>query len=136
MTISVVNPSDFLPQLVTWSTLSIFATCGLVALMVVTLLVQGLGANATLLNLEIIFILTTSTGSLLIWTGHARDPDPPFGLCLMNASATMSNVPLMAGAALSLVTKVWGTAMVIWHPRCRPVMEWIIWTPFVRTSLF
>ncbi|KAJ7696226.1 hypothetical protein B0H17DRAFT_1198146 [Mycena rosella] len=128
---SVVDPSDFIPQLVIWSTFNIFATCGLVALFIVTLLVYGMKANWTLVNLEIIFILSSSTTSALIWTGHARDLHPPFELCLMNASATMANVPLMAGAALSIVAKVWGTAMGIWHPRVRPVLEWIIWTPIL-----
>ncbi|KAJ6536670.1 hypothetical protein DFH09DRAFT_992222 [Mycena vulgaris] len=128
---SVVNPSDFIPELVTWSTFNIFATCALTALFIVTLLVQGLTASGTLLNLELIFILTSSTTSSLTWTGHARTLDPPFGLCLFNASATMSSVPLMAGAAFSIVTKVWGTAMVIWHPRCRFVLEWVVWTPLL-----
>ncbi|KAJ7770995.1 hypothetical protein DFH07DRAFT_804443 [Mycena maculata] len=136
MRMSAVNPSNFLPQLVTWSTFNIFAACGLVALVVVTLHVQGLQANPTLLNLEVIFILSCSTTSALIWTGHARDPDPPFGLCLMNASATMSNTPLMAGAALAVVTKVWGSATLTWHPRCAVAMQWIIWTPFLLVLPF
>ncbi|KAJ6560223.1 hypothetical protein B0H19DRAFT_1069899 [Mycena capillaripes] len=131
MTVSVVDPSDFMPQLITYSAFNIFATCGLVALFAVTLLVQGVNANPSLLNLELIFIISSSTDSALIWTGHARDPDPPFVLCLLNASATMSNVPLMAGAALSIVAQVWGTAMTIWHPRYRPLMEWVLWTPFL-----
>ncbi|KAJ7181622.1 hypothetical protein C8R43DRAFT_1229450 [Mycena crocata] len=133
---SVVNPSDFLPQLVTWATFNIFATWGLLALLVVTLYIQGFRANPALLSLEAIFILTASTNSALIWTGHARDPDPPFTLCLLNASVTMSNIPFMGGAALCLVVKVWGTAMIIWHPRLRPLMEWIIWTPFLLVFPF
>ncbi|KAJ7094379.1 hypothetical protein C8R44DRAFT_814342 [Mycena epipterygia] len=127
----VVNPSDFLPQLVTYATFNIFATLALSALFVVTVIVQGFSGNSPLLNLEAIFILSSSTSSALIWTGHARDSHPPFALCLMNASAIMSNTPLMAGAALSVVIKVWGTAMVIWHPRFRPMLERMIWTPFL-----
>jgi hypothetical protein len=110
---SVVDPSDFMAQLVTWSTFGIFATCGLVGLVAVTLIVQGLNANLSLLNLELIFIISSSSTSALIWTGHARDSHPPFALCLLNGSATMSNTPLMGGAALSLVAQVWGTAMII-----------------------
>ncbi|KAJ7461984.1 hypothetical protein FB451DRAFT_1043979 [Mycena latifolia] len=125
----VVNPSKFTPQLIIWSTFNIFATWALVALLTVTLLATGLRANWILLNLEIIFILTSSTVSALVWTGNAWNLHPPFGLCLVNAAATLANTPLMAGAALSIVTEVWGTAMSIWHPRCRPVMKWIVWTP-------
>ncbi|KAJ7034136.1 hypothetical protein C8F04DRAFT_1102367 [Mycena alexandri] len=128
---SVAHPSDFIPQLVTWSTLSIFATWSLVVLLVVTLFLQGPTANSTLINLEFIFIIASSTSSVLIWTGHALDPEPPFALCLFNASATMANTPLMAGAAVTIVIKIWGTAMMFWHPRCRPAMVWIIWPPFL-----
>ncbi|KAJ7468559.1 hypothetical protein FB451DRAFT_1560288 [Mycena latifolia] len=127
----VVDPSQFTPQLVIWATFNIFATCGLVALLTVTLVALGLRVNWTLFNLEVIFILTSSTTSALVWTGNARNSNPPFELCLMNASATMSNTPLMGGAALSIVAEVWGTAMIIWYPRCRPVLKWIIWTPFL-----
>ncbi|KAJ7628834.1 hypothetical protein FB45DRAFT_44927 [Roridomyces roridus] len=130
------RPVDFLPQLITWATFNIFAACGLVPLLLVTLYLQGLDANATLVNLEFIFILTSSSASALVWTGHALDPDPPFGLCLWNASAVMANTPLMAGAALAIVTKVWGTTMSIWHPRWRPVMSWITWTPFLISIPF
>ncbi|KAF7352261.1 hypothetical protein MVEN_01189800 [Mycena venus] len=131
MIMSVVDPSDYIPQLVVYSTFNIFAACSLVALVAVTLLVQDATANLTLLNLEVIFIISSSTSSALIWTGHARDSHPPFTLCLFNASATMSNTPLMAGAALALVAKVWGTAMIIWHPRYRQLFEWVTWTPFL-----
>ncbi|KAJ7165964.1 hypothetical protein C8R46DRAFT_1351443 [Mycena filopes] len=128
---SATTPSDFLPQLVAWSTFNLFTTCSLVVLLGVTLFLQGLTANSTLLNLEFIFIIVSSTNSALIWTGHALDPEPPFALCLLNASATMSNTPLTAGAAVAIVAKVWGTAMMFWLPQCRPVMLWIIWPPFL-----
>ncbi|KAJ7827632.1 hypothetical protein B0H14DRAFT_3720303, partial [Mycena olivaceomarginata] len=124
-----VNPSDYIPHLVIYATFNIFAACGLVALLAVTLLVQGPSANSSLVNLEIIFIISSSTSSVLIWTGHARDPHPPFALCLLSASATISNTPLMAGAALALVAKVWGTAMGIWHPQYRLLCGWITCTP-------
>ncbi|KAJ7076196.1 hypothetical protein B0H15DRAFT_602704 [Mycena belliarum] len=127
----VANPSNFIPELVLWAAFEMFATCSLVALLTVTLLAMGLRANPTLLNLEIIFIISSSTSSVLIWTGNARNMDPPFSLCLMNASAVMANVPLMAGAALAIVAEVWGTAMTIWYPRFRPVLQWVIWTPFL-----
>ncbi|KAJ7784138.1 hypothetical protein B0H16DRAFT_1296314 [Mycena metata] len=128
---SVANPSDFIPQLITWSTLSIFATWSLVVLLAVTLFLQGPTANSTLINLEFIFIIASSTNSILIWTGHALNPEPPFTLCVFNASAIMANLPLMAGAAVTIVIKVWGTAMMFWHPRCRSTMVWIIWPPFL-----
>ncbi|KAF7335285.1 hypothetical protein MSAN_02339200 [Mycena sanguinolenta] len=128
---SVVDPSGYIPQLVVYATFNIFAACGLVALLTVTLIVQGFTANPSLVNLEIIFIISSSTSSALIWTGHARDTHPPFGLCLFNAAATMSNTPLMAGAALALVLKVWGIGMGIWHPRLTPLTEWATWTPFL-----
>ncbi|KAJ6515272.1 hypothetical protein C8R45DRAFT_955891 [Mycena sanguinolenta] len=128
---SVVDPSSYIPQLVVYATFNIFATCSLVALLAVTLIVQGPSTNPSLVNLEIIFILSSSTSSALIWTGHARDTHPPFGLCLFNAAATMSNTPLMAGAALALVLKVWGTGMAIWHPRFTRLLEWVTWTPLL-----
>ncbi|KAF8182107.1 hypothetical protein K438DRAFT_1975651 [Mycena galopus ATCC 62051] len=127
----VADPSNFFPQLVIYATFNIFATCGLLALLTVTLLVQSPSTNPSLVNLEVIFIISSSTSSALVWTGHARNLHPPFALCLLNASAVMSNIPLMAGAALSLVTKVWGTAMIIWHPRFARPLEWIMWTPFL-----
>lgn len=49
----------------------------------------------------------------------------------MNAVATMSNTAFMAGAAFSIVAQVWGTAMSIWHPHLRPVLQWVTWTPFL-----
>ncbi|KAJ7681209.1 hypothetical protein B0H17DRAFT_898265, partial [Mycena rosella] len=125
------NPADFIPQLVIWSTFYIFATCALVPLFIITVVVQGLRTSATLLSLQLSFILASGAASALIWTGHARDLNPPFELCLINASAIMSNIPLNGGAALSLVVNVWGAAMIIWHPRVRPVMQWITWTPIL-----
>ncbi|KAJ7167808.1 hypothetical protein C8R46DRAFT_1350744 [Mycena filopes] len=128
---SAANPSDFLPQLVTWSTFNLFATFSLVVLLGITLFLQGPTANSTLLNLEFVFIVVSSTNSALIWTGHALNPQPPFALCLLNASATMSNIPFTGGAAVAIVAKVWGTAMMLWHPRCRHAMRWITWPPFL-----
>ncbi|KAJ7265412.1 hypothetical protein B0H12DRAFT_197579 [Mycena haematopus] len=128
---SVVDPSGFIPPLIVYAIFNIFTTCGIGALLAVTLIVQGSSASPSLVNLEIIFIITSSTSSALIWTGHARDTHPPFALCLFNASATMSNTPLVAGAALALVVKVWGTAMEILHPRFTRLLGWITWNPLL-----
>jgi hypothetical protein len=129
---SVVNPSDYTPQLIVWSTFNIFAACSNILLLAVTLISQRRHANRILVNLEFIFIFTSASGSLLIWTGYARESYPPHGLCFANALVAMSNVPLMAGSALAIVLKVWGSVMIACHPRWTSTMQKIIWLPFVR----
>ncbi|KAJ6606364.1 hypothetical protein DFH09DRAFT_1299627 [Mycena vulgaris] len=128
---SVVNPNDFIPHLIAWSTFNIFSACANIVLLAVTLISQRRDANRVLVNLEFIFIFTSASGSLLIWTGHARDSYPPHGLCFSNALVSMSNVPLMAGSALAIVLKVWGGVMIACHPQWRPTVEWMIWMPFL-----
>lgn len=132
---SIVDPNEYIPHLIVWSTFNIFAACANTALLVVTLISQRRDANRVLVNLVFIFILTSATGPLLIWTGHARDLHPPYGLCLFNASIGMANVPFMAGSALAIVLKVWGSVMTACFIRWRPIVKWIIWTPFVRHLL-
>ncbi|KAJ7043036.1 hypothetical protein C8F04DRAFT_1286952 [Mycena alexandri] len=126
---SVADPHEYLPLLTVWSTFNIFAACANSVLLAVTLISQGWDTNRALVNLEAIFIVTSACGSLLVWTGHALDQHPPYGLCLANASMVMANVPLMAGSALAIVLKVWGGVMIACHPRWQPVVKWIIWTP-------
>ncbi|KAJ7168368.1 hypothetical protein C8R43DRAFT_876765 [Mycena crocata] len=124
----IVDPNEYTPHLVVWSTFNIFATCANTVLLAVTLTYQpapGCKPSST-------YILTSTTSSLLIWTGHARDMYPPYRLCLSNALLAMANVPLMGAAALSTVLKVWGSVMIVCHPKWTPVLEWVIWMPFVR----
>jgi hypothetical protein len=131
----IANPREYLPHLIVWSTFNIFAALAIAALLLVTLISQRRAADRTLLNLEAIFILTSASGSILVWTGHALDTHPPYALCLFNAAIGMANVPLMAGAALAVVLKVWGSVMIACHVRARGVVQWIIWRPFVRCFL-
>lgn len=101
---SVVNPRDHLPHLVTWGTFNIFSACANALLLALTLISQRWEANFLLLHLELIFVLTSGAASLLIWTGHALDLHPPYGLCLPNALAAMSNTPLQGGSAFAIVS--------------------------------
>ncbi|KAJ7491190.1 hypothetical protein FB451DRAFT_1389918 [Mycena latifolia] len=126
---SIVNPNDYIPELTVWSTFNIFAACSNIILLAVTLISQRRDANPVLINLEGIFVFTSASGSLLIWTGHARDSHPPYGLCFTNALVGMSNVPFMAGSALSIVLKVWGSVMIACHPRWGKAVGYIIWMP-------
>ncbi|KAJ7778628.1 hypothetical protein DFH07DRAFT_795364 [Mycena maculata] len=128
---SVVNPNEHFQLLIVWSTFNIFAACANAILLAIMLISQRWNSNPILVNLELIFVWTCSSGSLLIWTGHALDSDPPYGLCLANASMSMANVPLQAASALAIVLKVWGCVMIACHPRWRPAVEWIIWLPFL-----
>ncbi|KAJ7866046.1 hypothetical protein B0H14DRAFT_2347680 [Mycena olivaceomarginata] len=128
---SVVNPRDHLPHLVTWGTFNIFSACANVLLLALTLISQRWEANFLLLHLELIFVLTSGAASLLIWTGHALDLDPPYGLCLPNALAAMSNTPLQGGSAFAIVLKVWGSVMIACHPRWRRALEWSVSMPVV-----
>ncbi|KAJ7677255.1 hypothetical protein B0H17DRAFT_1207170 [Mycena rosella] len=127
----IVDPNDYIPHLIIWSTFNIFAACSNIVLLTVTLISQRRAANHVLVNLEVIFIFTSASASLLIWTGHARDLHPPHNLCFSNALLAMSNVPFMGGSALAIVIKVWGSVMIACHPRWRPTVEWIIWMPFL-----
>ncbi|KAF8191494.1 hypothetical protein K438DRAFT_1830607 [Mycena galopus ATCC 62051] len=125
----IVQPSEYYAPLIVWSTFNIFAACSIALLLAVTLISQGRDANRLLINLEGIFILTSASGSLLIWTGHALDSHPPYGLCLFNASIGMANVPLMGGSALAIVLKVWGGVLLACRPRSQKIVRWIIWDP-------
>ncbi|KAF7353723.1 hypothetical protein MVEN_01057500 [Mycena venus] len=127
----IVDPNEYLPHLIVWSTFNIFAACSIAVLLVVTLISQRRDANRFLINLEVIFILTSATGSILVWTGHALDSHPPYALCLFNASIGMANVPLMGGSALAIVLKVWGSVMIACHLRGQRIVRWIIWKPFL-----
>jgi uncharacterized membrane protein len=129
---SIATPSEHRPLLLVWSTFEIFAGCSNVILLAITLASQRAKANPILLNLEIIFILASFTSSVLIWTGHAMDRNPPYELCLMNAAFIMYSVPLMATGALSIVLKVWGSVMIACHPNWSPAMRWITQTPVVQ----
>ncbi|CAK5263177.1 unnamed protein product [Mycena citricolor] len=126
-----VDPSGHLAALITWSTLNLFAGVFNTLLFITTLIAQGLDAQATLLNLQIVFILASISNSALVWTGHALRQHVPFSLCTFNAAVNMSNVPLMSGAALAMVAQVWGTAMKTWHPRLEPILAWVVWTPLL-----
>lgn len=56
-------------------------------------------------------------------SGHALDRHPPFGLCLVNAAFTDSNVAAQAGAALSLVLKVWAGVMGVTRPSSQELVR-------------
>ncbi|KAJ6500640.1 hypothetical protein C8R45DRAFT_1210381 [Mycena sanguinolenta] len=127
----IVDPRNFFALLITWSTFNVFAACSITVLLLVTLISQRGDANRLLINLEIIFILTSASGSLLIWTGHALDSHPPYGLCLFNGSIGMANVPLMGGSALAIVLQVWGSVMLACRPRAQRIVRWMTWKPLL-----
>lgn len=81
---------DHIPLLVLWSTFSIFSACSLSFLVGLTIYTHRLDVNGNLVLLETIFSVAAATGSILIWTGHALDPNPPYGMCLYNASVCIN----------------------------------------------
>jgi hypothetical protein len=101
-----IDPAEHVPQIVYWTTMNLFAAVSQLVLIPLSLAVPRLRRNVLLLNLEFIFLITCSFGACLIWTGHAMDVNPPFGICLFNASITTFSTPAQAGAALSLVARV------------------------------
>ncbi|EIN06706.1 hypothetical protein PUNSTDRAFT_136546 [Punctularia strigosozonata HHB-11173 SS5] len=117
-----VNPRDDFSLLILWSTFNIFAGVANLALLI-TSLSGAIRTSRMLMQLEGVFVWTTLTGSLLIWTGHALDRHPPFGLCLVNAAFTDSNVAAQAGAALSLVLKVWAGVMGVTRPNSQELVR-------------
>ncbi|KAJ7611610.1 hypothetical protein FB45DRAFT_760475 [Roridomyces roridus] len=128
----VTDPHEYLALLVLWSTFSIFAAVSNAFLLTVTLLTKGKEANAVLVNLEAIFTITSASGSLLVWTGHALDKEPPFGLCLVNASISMANVPLQGASALAIALSVWVSVTEIYcSPRTVTAMRRVTWAPFL-----
>ncbi|CAK5279278.1 unnamed protein product [Mycena citricolor] len=128
---STVNPHDFLPQIYVWNTFNIFAGVANAVLLGAILASQRANANANLLNLIFLFVVTSLTGSSLALTGHALDEHPPFPLCLQSALVAMSNVPVEAGAALALVLRVWGSVVIACRPSQRRAVEIVTCLPFL-----
>ncbi|KAK7046486.1 hypothetical protein R3P38DRAFT_2874012 [Favolaschia claudopus] len=128
---SVVDPRNYLPHLITWSTFNLFSVFANILLVIVTFISQGSEANFLLIHLELIFVLTSGAASLLIWTGHALDMYPPHTLCLANAFLAMANPPLQGGAAFAIVLRVWGSVMAACRPQWMPAIRWTVSGPFV-----
>ncbi|KAJ7684519.1 hypothetical protein DFH06DRAFT_899258, partial [Mycena polygramma] len=126
-----VNPNEHIPHLIVWSTFNIFAACSNAVLLAVMLISQRQNTNWVLVNLVLIFIVASATGSLLIWTGHDLDSHPPYGLCLFNASMSVANVPLMAGSAIAIVLEAWGSVVIACHPSWQPALQWTRWKSFL-----
>lgn len=148
-----VDIDAHLPVLIVWSTFNIAAAVLNLLLALLSLRVPRIRNNLLLLNLEFIFFLTCGGSSMLVWTGHARDPIPPAGVCILNASMTYAGVAAQAAAAFGLVVKVricarvrhgqgrgpdssdkqvWTTAMSVYYPGSR-WLEMIGSTPVVRS---
>ncbi|KAK6992654.1 hypothetical protein R3P38DRAFT_3083402 [Favolaschia claudopus] len=128
---SVVDPRNYLPHLITWGTFNLFSVFANILLVIVTFISQGSEANLLLIHLELIFVLTSGAASLLIWTGHALDMYPPHTLCLTNAFLAMANPPLQGGAAFAIVLRVWGSVMTACRPQWMPAIRWTVSGPFV-----
>lgn len=126
-----IDLAGHLHLIIVWSTFQIFATVSLAALVVTTLLLQGSKANASLVLLEAVLMLTAGTSSILIWTGNALNQRPPSSLCLFNAAATLSATPAIASATFMLTITVWGGVMAACRPSWRQAILWITWTPLV-----
>jgi hypothetical protein len=103
MSSSPVDPRARVPWLAFWTACYGFGALAQVPLLLAT---ARLRRSALLLNLHAIFAVTCAMQGLLVWAGRPLDADPPFALCLTNASAVLANVPCQAGAALALVMKV------------------------------
>jgi hypothetical protein len=101
-----VDPRDTLPQLAVWSTFNIFGAVSMSIVLAISLCVPHLRRVWLLVNLELFLMISCATGSILVWTGHALDRDPPRGLCTFNAAVTMSNVTGSGFAAFALVLGV------------------------------
>jgi hypothetical protein len=89
--------------------LEITATLGILLLLIVSVCTKRLRANVILLNLELVFLVTAAGQSLLVWTGHSFDMDPPRGLCLLSGSFIAAAASMKAGAAFALICKVVST---------------------------
>jgi hypothetical protein len=103
---NTVDPHDTLWQLALWSLFNIGGGLLMLLVLVLSLCIPHLRKLPLLLNLELLITLSCASGSILIWTGHALDKDPPKGLCAFNAAVTVSNVTAAGFATLCLTFSV------------------------------
>jgi hypothetical protein len=106
-----VPPDNQHSLLYAFAILEVTATLGVLVLLVVGAFTKRLRANIVLLNLELVFFVTAAGQSLLVWTGHSFDKDPPRGLCLISGSFIAAAASMKAGAAFALTCKVCSTPM-------------------------
>ncbi|KAG9003221.1 hypothetical protein FRB90_011234 [Tulasnella sp. 427] len=95
------------PVLLAWHWILIVGGQILLPFLLITMLLShNVRRDPTLVNMIITWILFTVVLSLLYYTGHQHGPEPPFGLCLTQASL-LSGAPVMSCAAgLALVLQV------------------------------
>jgi hypothetical protein len=98
--------SDSYSFLYFYAIFEIISAFGILVLLVVGACTKRLRANIVLLNLELVFFVTAAGQSLLVWTGHSFNMDPPRGVCLTSASFISAAASMKAGAAFALTCKV------------------------------
>ncbi|KAJ7609815.1 hypothetical protein FB45DRAFT_1010104 [Roridomyces roridus] len=125
-----MSPDAHIPLLILWSTFNLLSAVGNTGLLALAVL-SRCRINSVLVNLQLIFAVTGLSGSLLIWTGHARDAEPPYALCLANAAMSMANVPLQAGAALAMILQGWACVVVGFRPHWESYIHKRIWLPLL-----
>jgi hypothetical protein len=101
-----VNPRDTLWQLVLWSTLNIAGALLMLFVLVLSMCIPHLRKLPLLLNYELILIFTCASASILTWTGHMYDQNPPIGLCIFNASTNVATTTACGLATLCLTISV------------------------------
>ncbi|KAI0690736.1 hypothetical protein BC835DRAFT_1417574 [Cytidiella melzeri] len=62
--------------------------------------------NATLLNLLFLTVFVSVPPAILYYSGHALNPDPPFGLCLVQAIFEHGSEPMFIFASLALIIEL------------------------------
>ncbi|KAJ3555319.1 hypothetical protein NM688_g2642 [Phlebia brevispora] len=86
---------------------------------------------ATVINFCIVWIIYSVSYSLIIYGGHHRTLNPPFKLCLVQASMIHGASPMAAVAGLEVVFQAWSTFTLPWQSRLYPsfvfkIPKWLL----------
>ncbi|TIA87641.1 hypothetical protein E3P99_03043 [Wallemia hederae] len=101
------EPVATTPHLNAYYSLLIIAAVGHLGLLLFTLASQRLHKHGVLINFYLIFAVTLWFDSILCWTHHMHDPDPPTAIQIVNATFRLSGMVMNSATTLMCVVKFW-----------------------------
>ena len=101
------EPVATTPHLNAYYSLLIIAAVGHLGLLLFTLASQRLHKHGVLINFYLIFAVTLWFDSILCWTHHMHDPDPPKAIQIVNATFRLSGMVMNSATTLMCVVKFW-----------------------------
>jgi hypothetical protein len=74
--------------------LQMFGLCGGILLLITALLSSSVGRHATWFSFMFSWVISAGSYCLLLFSGHAYEPNPPHAICLTQAALVYAVPPL------------------------------------------